>query len=272
MSEQVHGIFEAPIYDCLRPWLNKFSAGCAPGPNELNALSDLPPLSGGGVPIRFVRPATIRSRRFADQFEVRTYQRGEIAVRESSWHDTFNALVWLAFPRTKAAINKGHFDKLDHERVRRAQGESETMLSSGRGRTRDALTLFDESGIIVASSNPDLLELIRLHKWKELFWSQRVEVRERMRFFVIGHALYEKAMQPYKSMTARALMLSVPGSFLDQSISMQVEEIDEQVAEGIGTPIATGAFRILPPIPVMGVPTWADNANSDFYDDAEVFR
>ena len=33
---------------------------------------------------------------------------GCVRLREGSWHDAFNALAWLAFPRTKAALNAVH--------------------------------------------------------------------------------------------------------------------------------------------------------------------
>ena len=279
VSAQGRGAFASPIYDPLREWLDKLPPGSVPRPDELNALCSPAPLSGAGVPIRFVRPQAARSRTFADHFEVRTYLRGEIAVREGSWHDLFNALAWLAFPRTKAAINRRHFAELEHERRERGLTEHEAFSPKGkRSASRDTLTLFDESGIIVASPCAELLDLIRLRQWKTLFWTRRPEVRQQIRFFVLGHALHEKAMQSYKGMTARALMLPVSVSFLEQSSARQIEYIDEWAARYMGLPtsleskLTLSNLPALSHLPVMGIPDWDKNATAAFYDDAEVFR
>lgn len=266
-------MFSSPIYDSLREWLDKLCPDRAPGPEELNALCSQPPLSGGGVPIRFIRPPLAGTRIYADQFEVRTCLRGEIPMRERSWHDAFNALVWLAFPRTKAAINQRHVGELDLDRSERAIVEDETYSPGGRrGASRDAFTLFDESGIIVACANADLLELLRMRAWKTLFWTRRAQVKQQMRFYVFGHALHEKAMHAYKGMTARALVLSVPMSFLDRPVGQQRESVDGQAARYIRNPESLKSAHELPPLPIMGIPEWTANDVPEFYDDAEVFR
>lgn len=273
MSPQGHGSFASPIYDSLREWLDRLPPGLVPGPDKLNVLCNPPPLSGGGVPIRFVAPQAGRSRAFADQFEVRTYLRGEIVVREESWHDLFNALAWLAFPHTKAAINQRHYAELEHEQGEPGLGKDEAFSPGGkRSATRDTLTLFDESGIIVASSNAELLELIRLREWKMLFWTRRAEVLRQMHFFVPGHAMHEKALQSYKGMTARALLLSVPASFPDLSAAAQRNNVDRQAGEHIRMPSLIKSTREFSPLPVLGIPGWAENDDPRFFDDAHVFR
>lgn len=265
--------FASPVFDSLRPWLQNLPPERPANPDELNALRDPPPLSGGGVPIRFVGTTAARARTFADQFEVRTFRRGELAVREASWHDCFNALAWLAFPRTKAAINRRHFAELERERVGQGLGEEDAFSPGAtRSAARDALTLFDESGIIVATPCADLLELIQRHRWKALFWTRRAEARERIRFFVLGHAMHEKALRPYKGMTARAMLLDVEPSFLELPPDGQQHAVDEFAAARIGGPPGMASAGDLFPLPVMGIPGWSDNAAAAFYDDDRVFR
>ena len=273
MSLRLSGALASPLFDPLRQWLAIVPPERTPAPDELNALCNPPPLSGGGVPLRFVSATQSHTRTYADQYEVRTFVRGEVAVRDASRHDLFNALAWLAFPRTKAAINQRHFVELERERLERGGAEGEAFWPGGkRSATRDALTLFDESGIIVASPCAELLELIRQHRWKPLFWQRRAEVLREMRFFVIGHALHEKALQAYKGMTARAFLLPVPESFLDLSEAAQREQVDQRIAEHVRTPAAMESTHKLPPLPIMGIPGWADNHDSGFYDDGKVFR
>jgi hypothetical protein len=52
-----------------------------------------------------------------------------------------------------------------------------TPAGAARGTTRDALTHFDECGIVVLSSQPELLDLLRDFRWKALFVERRADVR-----------------------------------------------------------------------------------------------
>src|SRR5260221_13535379 len=99
-----------------------------------------------GQALRFVNPRghTGRERRY---YELRIAQSGEVETRPQNWHDFFNALAWIAFPKAKAAINAQHAAILEE------RGDEEARRRSPE---RDALTLFDEGGVIVASGSADL--------------------------------------------------------------------------------------------------------------------
>ena len=263
----------SPIYDPLRQWLERLPQGQVPGPDELNAFASPALVGGGGVPLRFIMSPKERARTYAEQFEVRAWLRGEMPVREGSWHDLFNALAWLAFPRTKAAINRCHYLALEQERLDRGVDVAAPFSPGGRrSATRDALTLLDESGILVVSDCEELLTLIRSHQWKELFWTRRADVSRHMRFFVLGHALHEKAMHAYKGMTARAWLACVPASFLDLAAAAQLAEVDRLAAKMLGADASTLTTNDLSPLPLMGIPGWAENDAPAFYEDALVFR
>jgi hypothetical protein len=88
-------------------------------------------------------------------------------------------LVWLTFPRAKAALNARHLREMEHEAAGR------------RGRVRDALTQFDEDGIIVLCSQPELLELIRTFQWRQLFWGPARRRNAECALLVFGHAPYD---------------------------------------------------------------------------------
>jgi hypothetical protein len=267
------GAFASPVYDPVRPWLERLPPDGRPGLEDLNAMLDASKMSGGGVPIRFVRPDAVRARTYAAQFEVRTYLRGEVPVRDGNWHDVFNALSWLAFPFTKNAINRRHFADLERERKECGVTRSEIFKAGGkRSTSRDALTLFDESGIVVACPDLELLELIRRHRWKTLFQDCRAEVMRQMRCFVLGHALHEKALNPYKGMTARALLVAVPESFVELPGDQQCKVADRLAAAHLLLPGSVASTKEVFPLPIMGIPGWGDNEDSGFYDDADVFR
>ena len=252
---------DAPIFAALRHLLGRLPPDRFPRHDELNALAVPEGVSGGGAPIRFVPPAA-PSREFSAQYEVRIFESGEVQTRPDNWHDLFNALVWLAFPRTKAVLNRHHC-----EEIRARRGEPL------RGTARDVLTLFDEGGIVVASADAELPALLRDSRWKELFWKHREEVLRSMRFHVFGHAIYEKALEPYKSVTAKALIVPVERNLLDAPLARQIAELDACAADYFSGSEALASTRTLPPLPILGIPGWEPaNAREDYYDDASQFR
>ncbi|NIO38759.1 MAG: DUF3025 domain-containing protein, partial [Burkholderiales bacterium] len=202
--------------------------------------------------IRFVRQ-DVRPKRFEQKFEPRTYLRGEVLVRTENWHDLFNALVWMTFPFTKAAINARHYELL--------QGR----IGGQRSAVGDALTLFDEDGIVALSSDKRVLELVRQFRWRELFWECREIVRSEMRFVVFGHAMYEKALRPFVGMTAKSILLHVPGKMLDLPGAAFNDAIDQRVAAYVRDPRNLTHGKALAPLPVLGIPGWwPQNEASNF--------
>ncbi|HUQ73989.1 MAG TPA: DUF3025 domain-containing protein [Burkholderiales bacterium] len=180
-------------------------------------------------------------------YELRVFETGCIETRADNLHDWFNALAWLAFPRTKATMNAMHAAQMPRE-----QG--------GRGRLRDLLTIFDEGGALVVSDDTELIELIRDFRWKELFWDRRERVQRDMRFVVLGHAVLEQALEPRPGITCKALFASPDA------------DADETAARWLAAVPPGASPRDLAPLPVFGYPGWADNERAEFYDDARYFR
>jgi hypothetical protein len=251
----------APMFAPLRPLLDRLPAGRFPALGDLDRLIPAGTKSAGGALLRFVPPGPA-SKDFDTQYEVRVFRRGEVPTRASDWHDLFNALVWLSFPRTKALLNRLHVEQLEARR-----GE---LL---RGTARDVLTLFDEGGVIVASADARVATLLHESRWKELFWRRRAEFLSSVSCFVFGHAIYEKALQPYKGVTAKALVVDVGAEFLRSAPQSQLLELDARAYAYFAAPDALASTRSLPPLPVLGVPGWDPaNAVESYYDDTRHFR
>jgi DUF3025 family protein len=250
----------APIFAALRPSLTRLAPDRFPRHDELNALAGSWLVSGGGAPIRFVPPASAREP--SAQYETRIFETGEVQTRADNWHDLFNALVWLAFPKTKAILNRHH-----HEQIVARRGERL------RGTARDVLTLFDEGGVVVGAADARLSALLRDSRWKDLFWTNRAEVLRSMRFHVFGHAIYEKALEPYKGVTAKALIVDVaPGMSLEPT-ERQLTELDAGAARYFSGAGALASTRSLSPLPILGVPGWDPaNEREEYYDDTSQFR
>ena len=259
-TESWSATLSAPIFEALRPLLSRLASGRFPRHDDLNALTRPSLVSGGGAPIRFVPPAAAREA--SARYEVRIFETGEVQTRPDNWHDLFNALVWLAFPKTKAVLNRHHY-----EQIRARSTETQ------RGTARDVLTLFDEGGVVVGSADATLSALLRDFKWKELFWTRREDLRRTMRFHVFGHAIYEKALEPYKGVTAKALIVDVAPELLDASTERQLAELDARAACHFSGRQALASTRSLSPLPILGVPGWEPaNEREEYYDDTSQFR
>ncbi len=218
-------------------------------------------LDEAGVCVASGRPLRLVPAGGKAPYELRVYESAELECRERNWHDLFNVLVWLVFPRAKAALNARHHAAWTAD------------AGAGRGAVRDALTLFDESGLLVLSAQPELLQLIRDFRWKPLFWERRDAVISDMRFLPFGHALCEKMLSPYRGMTGHALLLEVDAAMLTLPMTELLRRVDAQLADRLADPQALQNTRNLAPVPVLGVPGWCgDNVRAEYYDDTGYFR
>ena len=239
-----------PCWNGYRVSLGRLPDEPFPSPAALGRI--LPPglASASGKPIRF---------RAADElpgvaYEKHIYESGEVSTRHECWHDLFNALAWSRFPQLKAAMNTVHYRHLGEETEGR------------RGTQRDALTLLDESGVIVTAPDAVLLEALAARDWRQAFIDRR-DAWARTGVMVCGHAILEKFLQPYKALTAHALYLQ-----LDEPIC--AGELDGQLAAALLEGDLLHTPRDLSPLPLMGIPGWWTEGAQDaaFYADTGVFR
>lgn len=215
-------------------------------------------VNANGLPVRFVAPA--HPSPSALDFERRMFDSGCVETRPN-WHDAFHACTWLAFPLTKARINALHVADGAHASANR------------RSDLRNVLTLFDEGGMVVAHADPGLAQALRDFAWRRLFVERRAEVARAMDFVVIGHALYERTLALHHGSTARAVPVEVGPAYFDADTAARVRWLDAHLAALVGTPGFPARGRDLQPVPVKGIPGWADeNEDPAYYDDLTQFR
>ena len=186
-----------------------------------------------------------------EPYEAGIARTGRVPTR-ANLHDFFNALIFLHFPTTKAQLN-------------RLQSEAITRDGVGavRGPVRDAATLLDENGVLVITDRSDVVESLRSHNWERLFLDARAAWPAEVNVIAFGHALLHKLVQPYKTITAHALHVSI-------SASSPIQEIDRSTAATLDEQLSS---TDLMPLPVLGVPGWwKENEDPDFYSDRLVFR
>jgi hypothetical protein len=261
-------LLQSPLFRPLYPAITPLGGDFFPSLQDCNALLASAPVAvHSGLPLSFV-PQEYGKLPFELQYEPRCYLKGEVQTRADNWHDLLNALVWLVFPKAKAAINVRHYEALTD-----ATSPPANASRSQRGAVRDMNTLFDESGVIVACADPELAGLLRDFRWKELFWSRREQVRESMEFFLFGHGLYEKALQPYVGMTGQGLLLPVEQEFFGWPPERRLAHLDELLAQYLTAPEHCRDTAELTPVPLLGVPGWTpDNDSPTYYDNTAYFR
>ena len=249
-----------PAFDPLRPWLAGISS--LPECSVLNTLAaggSSPPSNAAGIPVQFRNSPPGA----AEPYEQRVFETGVVQTRAGNLHDLFNALAWMAFPQTKAALNARHVERLAAEGTR-------------RGPLRDLLTLFDEGGVIVAcerSACAGIEASVREFRWQALFWECRAFLLSNVRFVLTGHNAYEKALAPYPGITCKALFVPIPEDLLAAPMADLVAWLDLRAAEWVRALPVDARPRQMAPLPVFGYPGWLpDSGNAGFYGDMRWFR
>ena len=235
--------------DWSAPWLSDWRAvgesiaqqvaKGRPQPEALNAA--------GLSPVRFVPQAELPAGIAYEAFIGETRQ---VPTREGL-HDFFNALCWMHFPLAKQQLNRLQAAEI-----------AQVGVGQVRGPVRDAATVFDENALLIQT--PDSVwQALREHRWHDALVAQRaLWTGPDTRLWVFGHAALEKLVRPYKSITVH--LWRVPAS-------VRPDGLDAWLAQDLtAAKLATKPFS---PLPVLGVPDWCqDNADPQFYADAEVFR
>jgi len=253
------GALAHPAFAPYARWWAPRPGAVPPALVELNGWARAANLTlPGGQPVSF-RPAP-SSATPALAYERRIATTGEVATRPGNLHDACNALAWLAFPGTKAALNAIH------------AAATVANTGNGRDRRRDAATLLDESGMIVACADAELLELWRTHQWRAAFWDRRDAVADRMRAVVIGHGLLAKLVAPFRGITAKVLVLALDGAALPADPVLVAAVLDNAAAAALAGGLAFAPEDLLA-LPVAALPGWDMEASgARLFDDTAVFR
>jgi len=184
-------------------------------------------------------------------YEAFIYSHKRIPTRDNL-HDFLNGLCWLRFPQTKSRLN-----------FLQAQEITSQGVGATRGPLRDALTLFDENVLLLQSSD-ELWQALQDREWKKLFGELRDEWQS-AHIVIFGHALLEKLVTPYKSITAHVFRIASDADAKDD------QALDAWLANKLQPNfLATKPFL---PLPVLGIPGWwPENEDASFYADTQVFR
>lgn len=190
-----------------------------------------------------------------ENYEARIFGSGRIATRAQNWHDLFNVLVWMRYPRIKSALN--------HAQVR----DMDAMGGLQRTRRQAALTQFDEAGAVVVLRDAGMLDAWDHHDWQALFLQRRDAWFDgSVRLHVFGHALFEHALNRSMLLVGKCVVLVANGE-------PSPERIDRQLADAIEARQGLLDPQDLRPLPLAGIPGWHHELqDADFYRRQPCFR
>lgn len=198
--------------------------------------------------VKFVPQSALPEGQAYEDFIFKTAQ---VPTRDGL-HDFFNGLCWQRFGQTKRCLNQLQAAEIQNQGVR-----------ATRGPVRDALTLFDENAVLMHA--PDAVwHALQARDWLRLFVDLR-EQWQQVHIVLFGHALLEKLITPYKSITGHVYRVANDVNALDDAAMDAWLVQDLQPAK-----LATKPYE---PLPVLGVPGWwPANGERVFYEDRQVFR
>jgi len=247
------GVTGWPAPDWSHPWFAPLAADGAAVRQSCEAGAALPQaLTERAAPLhgpRFIPQTELPA---GVAYEAHIFDTGSVPTREGL-HDFFNGLCWMRFPATKRLLNR-----LQAAEIAKAG------VGQVRGPVRDAITLFDENAVLLQA--PDALwGALLAREWTRLFVDLR-PLWAQARLVLFGHALLEKLVVPYKSITGHVVREPVPLALGDDLAAW-----DGWLASRLtATELASKPFT---PLPVLGVPGWwPANEDPAFYADAGVFR
>ena len=198
--------------------------------------------------VRFVPQSALPEGQAYEDFIFKTAQ---VPTRDGL-HDFFNGLCWHRFPLVKRRLNQLQAAEIEAQGVR-----------ATRGPVRDALTLFDEN-VVLMHAPDEVWAALQARDWLKLFVDLR-EQWQQVHLVLFGHALVEKLVTPYKSITGHVYRIDSQVNPHDEAALDAWLVQDLQPAK-----LATKPYE---PLPVLGIPGWcAANAERAYYEDVNVFR
>ncbi len=213
-------------------------------------------------------------------YEQQIFLKRQIPTRLNHYHDFLGAWIWMLFPRTKMLFNHWHQEQIDRYGLK------------NRSRLRDLITLFDESGLILLYRETSLITPLFDYDWKTFFLSQKEQWHKHLIPICFGHGLLEQWLAPHPNITAKALPILISSdqwpnlqNLSNQQNQWQISDffkLDQLIYEHFQQDLLKFAeifdrneklpYRTFSPLPMIGIPSYAENQDENFYENPKCFK
>jgi hypothetical protein len=195
-------------------------------------------------------------------YEENIFRNKKVYTRPNSWHDFFNNITWLLWPKTKWAIADTIL----------AQRSEQKGSNKNRVAKQSFLAQFDECGMLIVTAAPNLVHEILEHNWLGLFFNQRAQ-HALFEPIVFGHGLMEKAIDPYIGMTGKAMIIVVKPDYFNLCTITKLKFLDQVASQLISSKYCPQSPKSLQPFPLLGMPGWhPNNEQEKFFEQKHYFR
>jgi hypothetical protein len=203
-------------------------------------------------PLRFAPDARARRHRGpiqpTESYDARIALRAEVPTRERHWHDLLNALCFATWPRSKLAL---------HARQWRAlQARAPGLARGARSAEQDALTLFDEGGVVIAAARTAAGELRAALDGADAAAITRLVSAAQAQVVPFGHALFEHMIEHLPCPGASARILSLDAlprereallDALDAALARELADDTRFATRGENAHLRLEAIACVPP-------------------------
>lgn len=246
--------------------------------NQLLVDLQQPMCTGMGKPLSFITQVEFDklnavAEATAIAYESHIAKTGQIPTRDNL-HDLFNAWVWFTFPQTKAMLNRYQATQIARDGIHNA-----------RGRVRDAITIFDESGAVFVTSDASVAQALQNFDWQNAlvnsrpYWDNPLSLKQikeaTTAVYIFGHATLEQLVEPRKPICSHCKIVLIDEDFFELSLPERLAYLDDRLVVEVANWLDNDDVtpRDLSPLPILGIPHfWAENADRTFYEDTFVFR
>ncbi len=212
-------------------------------------------------------------------YEQIIFEEHTIPTRKGSWHDFFNGIIWLQFPRTKTYLNCLHISEI------------KTKGLNPRTKVRNHITHFDECGVVLFIKGSSLLaqlqQLFEVQAWTSIFCELREEWNSNIFPVVFGHANLEMMLDPFIGLTGKVLLIQIedvpdlhdikPAGETSDKNQLNITLFEPQVLDAlllqhIEQNQTFFALKPFYPLPLLGVPSWHfEEQDAEFYANTNYF-
>jgi Protein of unknown function (DUF3025) len=218
-----------------------------PSLEELDALHAARAAERGARALQFVaqeKPPrrSLQPVALGERYDARIALCHEVPTRARNWHDLLNALCFATFPNSKLALHTRQYHALCCH-----VPEGALRMPSARTPEQDALTLFDEGGVVIAATADAerALQAAAPHDYatSPAFAAALTEYTRlgQARVVPFGHALFEHMVEGLPCPGASARVLALPELPADDDALLGL--VDAAFARCLGDPTRFRASR-----------------------------